>query len=299
MSQAASVSVRRPYGLARVCRVLEVPRSTVYARRERAADPRPPQRPGPRSGILPDEVLLERIREVLAASPFHGEGYRKVWARLRAQGIATDKDRVRRLMGRAGLLVPQRGGVPHGPAAHDGTITTDRPDEMWGTDATQVVTLEQGTATIFAVIDHCTAECIGIHAAVRGTRFEALEPLRQGVREHFGSYEQGATQGLAVRHDHGSQFLSRYYQGELAFLGATSSPAFVREPEGNGCIERFWRTLKEQLLWVRTFRTVEELRVALQEFRDHYNRTWILQKHGYLTPSQVRAKLTTRQEEAA
>ncbi len=45
-----------------------------------------------------------------------------------------------------------------------------------------------------------------------------------------------------------------------------SSPAFVRQPEGNGCVERFIRTLKEQLLWVRTFRTVEELRQASRNF---------------------------------
>jgi transposase InsO family protein len=299
LSQACSISARRSYGLARVCRVLEVARSTVYARRDRAEQARPVGRPGPKRGIVSDADLLVAIQAVLAASPFHGEGYRKVWARLRAKSVRVDKDRVRRLMGRAGLLVPQRGGTAHGPAAHDGTITTERPDEMWGTDATQTVTIEQGTATIFAVVDHCTAECVGIHAALRGNRFEAIEPLRQGVTAHFGAYEKGVAEGLAVRHDHGSQFLSGHYQGELSFLGIASSPAFVREPEGNGCVERFWRTLKEQLLWVRTFRTVEELRVALQEFRDLYNRAWIVQKHGFLTPSQVREKLTARQEVAA
>jgi transposase InsO family protein len=299
MSRAHSISSRRPYGLALACRVLEVARSTVYARRAAAVRTRPRSRPGPRAGIVEEGALLDGVRAVLAASPFHGEGYRKVWARLRLRGVRVDKDRVRRAMGRAGLLVPQRGGVAHGPAAHDGTITTERPDEMWGTDATQTVTIEQGTATIFAAVDHCTAECVGIHAAARGTRFEALEPIRQGVKEHFGEYELGAAAGLAVRHDHGSQFLSRHYLGELAFLGAASSPAFVREPEGNGCIERFWRTLKEQVLWVRTFRTVEELRLALQDFRDRYNREWLVQKHGFLTPNQVRAKLTSRQEAAA
>ena len=50
---------------------------------------------------------------------------------------------------------------------------------------------------------------------------------------------------------------------ELRFLGIESSPAFVRAPEGNGCAERFIRTLKENLLWVRSFGTVEELRQAL------------------------------------
>jgi transposase InsO family protein len=299
LSQACSISARRPYGLARVCRVLEVPRSTVYARRERAAQPRRAGRPGPKQGIVPDDVLLAEIRAVLESSLFHGEGYRKVWSRLRAKGVRVDRDRVRRVMGRAGLQAPQRPGSAHGPKAHDGTITTDKPDQMWGTDATQTITLEQGTATIFAAVDHCSAECIGIHAALKGDRFEALEPIRQGVKEHFGTYMEGVLAGLTLRHDHGSQFLSRHYQDEIRFLGAKSSPSFVREPEGNGVVERFWRTLKEQLLWVRTFRTIEELRLALLEFRDLYNRSWILQKHGYLTPSQVRAKLTGGREVAA
>ena len=70
-----------------------------------------------------------------------------------------------------------------------------------------------------------------------------------------------------------------------------SSPAFVRQPEGNGCVERFIRTLKEQLLWVRTFQTVEELRQALAEFRVRYNQRWIVQRHNYLTPVQAREKL--------
>jgi hypothetical protein len=47
----------------------------------------------------------------------------------------------------------------------------------------------------------------------------------------------------------------------------------VREPEGNGVAERFIRTLKENLLWVRTFDTIEELRAALVEFATHYSRS--------------------------
>jgi putative transposase len=72
----------------------------------------------------------------------------------------------------------------------------------------------------------------------------------------------------------------------LTFLGIDSSPAFVRAPEGNGCAERFIRTLKENLLWVRTFETVEELRQALLAFRETYNTTWLVERHGCLTPAQ-------------
>ena len=85
--------------------------------------------------------------------------------------------------------------------------------------------------------------------------------------------------------------MSDDYQAEIAFLGMESSPAFVRQPEGNGCVERFIRTLKEQLRWVRTFHTVEELRQALAEFRGRYNQRWIVQRHNYLTPVQAREKL--------
>ena len=70
-----------------------------------------------------------------------------------------------------------------------------------------------------------------------------MEPGRRGLAAHFGAYREQGAAGLALRHDHGSQFMSGYFQAELRFLGITSSPAFVREPEGNGCAERFIRTL--------------------------------------------------------
>jgi len=95
-------------------------------------------------------------------------------------------------------------------------------------DATSCLTRREGTATVFVVVDHCAAECIGIHAARPGTRFEAVEPLRQGVRALFGAYAQGVATSLQARHDHGSQYVSDYFQDELRFLGIVSSPAFVR-----------------------------------------------------------------------
>jgi transposase InsO family protein len=252
-----------------------------------------PQKRGPKPRWS-DVELLEQIRAVLAATPFLGEGHRKVWARLRWQGVRTSKARVLGLMRDAQLLAPTRGGHAHGPKAHDGTITTEQPDQMWGMDATSCLTRHEGTATVFVVVDHCASECIGLHAAKPGTRFEAVEPLRQGIQALFGSYESGIARGLLARHDHGSQYVSDYFQAELKFLGITSSPAFVREPEGNGVAERFIRTLKEQLLWVRTFDTVEELRLALLEFKARYNREWLCERHGHQTPAQVRARRLER-----
>ncbi len=76
---------RPPFGLQRVCQVVEFPRSTIYAGRARDSDnvaPLVAQRRGPKPE-MPDAALLEAIRADLAASPFTGEGHRKVWARLR------------------------------------------------------------------------------------------------------------------------------------------------------------------------------------------------------------------------
>ena len=288
MSRTTSPSTGRPYGTTRICQLWEVPRSTVYERRARARRPlRPAAKRGPRQAWT-DEALTEQVRAVLAASPFTGEGYRKVWARLRLAGVRTSKGRVLRLMREAGLLAPTRVGRRRGPRVHDGTITTERPDEMWGTDATSCLTTREGNATVFIAVDHCTQECIGIHAARPGTRFEALEPLRQGLREHFDGYEADLARGLALRHDHGSQYLSDHFQEELRCLGIRSSPSFVAAPEGNGCAERFIRTLKEQLLWVEHFETVEELRQALLAFKQRYNQHWLVERHGHRTPAAVR-----------
>ena len=186
-----------------------------------------------------------------------------------------------------GLLAPSRAGAPRGPRSHDGTIIPDTLDAMWGTDLTTTITGERQVA-VFVATDPFTAECVGIHADRQATRFQALEPIRQGARQRFGGFAGGVARGLSVRHDHGSQYMSDAFQSELLFLGIESSPAFVRAPEGNGCAECFIRTLKENLLWVRSFQTVEELRLALLEFRELYNSTWLIERHGFLSPTDFR-----------
>lgn len=291
LSEAYSISAKRRYGCSRVCRVWGIPRSTVYDwQRRRRGTGKTVNRRGRRPRVS-DEDLVAAMRAVLSgATPasFHGEGYRKVWARLRQRGVRADKERIRRVMGAHDLLAPRRLGKPRGPRTHEGTIIPSAPNMMWGTDATATWTQQQGQVTVFAVLDHFTGECLGIHAAKYGSRHEALEPIRQAVKRVFGEYKAKVANGLLVRHDHGSQYVSHDFQTELTFLGIESSPSFVRSPEGNGSIERFFRTLKEQLLWLRDYTDEEELRQALYTFRDKYNQHWILQRHRYHTPQQVR-----------
>jgi putative transposase len=76
---------------------------------------------------------------------------------------------------------------------------------MWGTDLTSVMTGE-GQAAVFVAVDHCSAECVGLHASRSADRFQALEPMRQGVRERFGAFGKGTAAGLRLRHDHGRSY---------------------------------------------------------------------------------------------
>ena len=260
MSRTLSPSSNKPYGVARVTAVWRLARSGFYLDRKRQQNPRVPQKRGPKR--LSDEELVSEIRQVIGESVFHGEGYRKVWARLRHKNVRAWKDRVLRVMRDHQLLSPSRPAVARPENPHVGTIVVDRPDQLWGTDATATFTQQDGQVTIFAAIDHCTAECLGIHAVKRRHRFEALEPIRQAVREQFGSFSAGAAAGARLRHDHGSVYMSEDFQNEIRFLGMESSPAYVRQPEGNGCIERFFRTRNESVTGGIYYRPTPSLRVV-------------------------------------
>src|SRR5687768_10655121 len=222
MSRQASPSTAQVYGLLRVTRLWGVSRATLYRHRHHSKEA-VRRRPGPR-GAMADKGLVAAIQELLRDSPFHGEGHRKLWARLRFAGIRTSRRRVLRLMRTHGLPAHRRAGRPRGSKAHDGTITTDRVDTMWGSDLTSVMTGE-GQAAVFIAVDHRSAECVGVHAGRGADRFEALEPVKQAVRERFGAFADGIAVGLQLRHDHGSQHVSHDFQAEIRFLGVESSPA--------------------------------------------------------------------------
>lgn len=174
--------------------------------------------------------------------------------------------------------------------AHNGRITTDAPNVMWGTDMTSTALSSGRSAYIFAVVDHCTQDCIGVYVSNRARRFEAVEPIRSAVEYVFGECEKNVADYVKLRHDCGSAYLSNYFQDEVEFLGFESSPAFVRQPEGNGVVERFFRTLKEQLLWLYQFDSIDSLSEAVNTFVKKYNSYWMVAKHDYLSPLQARKR---------
>jgi putative transposase len=265
-----------------VCRVLSAPRSTVYARRH--AQQR--ARPGPATSIS-DHDLLELIRRVLVASPFAGEGYRKVRARLRREhGVHVSGKRVLRLLRREGLLAPQRARGRRRPRPQDGTIIPDGPNQRWGTDATMAWTRVDGWVWVFACVDHDSAEAWA-HVAKIGDRFAALPPVYDAVVDRWGRLDADIARGLQLRHDWGPQYRSGHFLGSIAWLGIADDAAFLGEPETNGCAERWIRTLKEQCLWVELHDTIDQLRQAVSGFVDRYNTSWLIQRHGHQTPKEA------------
>jgi transposase InsO family protein len=247
--------------------------------------------PKPRRGPKPkisDEELLEFIKEDLDSSPFIGEGHRKVWARLYyGKKIKVAKKRVLRIMREHNLLSPHR--VPQAPPReHDGQIITNEPDVMWATDGSKVFTLDDGWGWVFAAVEHWNAECMGWHVCKKGNRFAALEPVSMALEREFGKAEPGIARGVSLRMDNGHVYTSERFTKQIKSWGFAPSYAYVSQPETNGVVERFFRTLKEQAIYGRVFRNLEDVRQAVAEFVELYNEQWLIEKNGYLSPLRSR-----------
>lgn len=294
MSSQVSPTTGKAYGVQRVCQVCGFPRSTLYAQQQRAAVSEfPKAKRGPKP-LCSDQELLILIRADLKQSPFSGEGHRKVWSRLKyGLGLAVGRKRVLRLMREYNLLSPhRRPQIP--PCEHKGTITTQAPNVMWGVDGTRVFTVKDGYVWIFTAVEHWNAQCMGWHVTKKGDRFAALEPVAQAVAEQFGRVGSDAARGLALRMDHGTQYLSNHFQNQIKFWGIAPSFAFLEQPQTNGVAERFFLTLKEQAVYGQVFHTVEEVRQAVGKFINCYNREWRVEKNGFLSPLQMRAAWTMK-----
>ncbi|AAR33887.1 IS3 family transposase [Geobacter sulfurreducens] len=286
MSATISPATGKAYGVQRVCLAWGVPRSSFYSRAGRKTLPAVLLKRGPKTPLSDDEVL-SLIRTDLETSPFVGEGHRKVWGRLRfVKGIKVGRKRVLRLMRENNLLSPHR-VVQGQPKDHAGKIITAAPNVMWGTDGTKIFTLEEGWCWLFTAVEHWNAECVGWHVTKNGDRFAALQPLAMGIKARFGSVGAAAARGLALRMDHGSQYLSEHFQNQIKFWGIAPSFSFVAEPQTNGVTERFNRTIKEQVIYGRHYRTIEEVRMAVADFMDRYNRLWLVEKLGFRSPRQA------------
>ena len=185
MSAATSPGTGLAYGLRRVCAAWGMARSSFYAMTSgQHAEQPPAKRRGPKPAIS-DQALLVAIEADLEASPWEGEGYRKVWARLRVcRDIRVARKRVLRLMRENNLLSPhrcrRRGGNPH-----DGEIITHAPNLMRAFGCSRWTTAGAGSSPPSSI----GTPSVSAGMSARGDRFAALQPISMGLAGLYGSTE--------------------------------------------------------------------------------------------------------------
>ncbi len=297
MKDQISETVKKAYPMSLILSVAGLSSAAYYRKNEPKINK---VRPGPKPSITDDQLLIE-IRKEILGNLFIDEGCKKTWKRLQRRGIKASKERVNRVMRDNNLLSVTRPKSERKVNEHTGSIKTELPNRMWGTDGKKFYTLKEGWCWFFGVIDHFNDELIAWHANKSGNRFNAMEPVRMAVKKTYGSLDHHVCKeiGLFLRSDHGSQYDSHDFQKELKFLGLVYSPAFVRSPECNGIIERFHRTLNEQVFDLCVFESLEEARKAIGEFIEKYNQYWLIHRLGLNSPLEYREDHEKRRKNAA
>ena len=136
---------------------------------------------------------------------------------------------------------------------------------------------------------------MGWHVCKLGSRFAVLEPIAHSLPRLYGSVEADVACGFALRMDHGSQSLSDHFLRQIRYWGIRPNFGFLEEPETNGVVERWNRTLKEQAIYGRVFRNLDDVRAAVAEFVERYNQSWRLDKLAYRTPIEAHKEYELRQ----
>jgi transposase InsO family protein len=230
------------------------------------------------------ELVLERIREVLDRDTAKAWGVRKVWATLRREGLKVARRRIHAIM-RANGLVLARDSEPGEPAR--GHVAVPEPNRRLATDLTTVHTLEDGIVALVPTID-CGDRTVVIEVTKSQEAPAVLASLERKLIDAFGSPEN-VPDDLELRTDHGSQYTGADCAElcERWRLHHTFAP--VGRPTGNAVVERFIRTLKEELIWPRDWDNAEQLRVAIEAWTVHYMTKRPHQALDWQAPAERRA----------
>jgi putative transposase len=231
------------------------------------------------------EVVLLCIREVLARETARAWGVRKVWATLKREGLRVSRRRVHALM-RAQGLVLARDSEPGEPAR--GHVTVPEPNRRIATDLTTVWTKRDGVVALVPTID-----CGDRTAVVEVTKDQhgpaVLASVEAKLVAAFGSPAH-VPHDLELRTDHGPQYTGADCAAFCARWRLNHTFAPVGRPTGNAVVERFIRTLKEELIWLQDWESADELRVAIDAWLQHYLNHRPHQALNWQTPIERRAE---------
>ena len=258
----------------RICQVLGFPRSRLHAR--------------PKAAGRPGDAKLElaaTIRRLIEEFPTYG--YRRLWALLRhREKVLVNRKVVYRLLQAKGWLVHQR-VVTARPRVQGRKSQTEVSDTRWAMDVTHIDCGDDGWGHLAAVIDCHDREIIGYEFALRGRAREAERALETACLARFGTLRPvGLTPVL--RSDNGLIFQSRRFRAACADYRLKQEFITPYTPEQNGLIERFFRSLKEECVWLQNFASFAEAKRAIERWIAWYNDGRPHQALRYLSPRQYR-----------
>lgn len=268
------------FPIAAMCRVLGVTRQGYHAYAKRPPSPR----------VRADAELCEAIKEVFAES---GDTYGspRILQALRRRGFRVSKRRVERAMRGMGLTPPlrrrhrkttvQNASHPVAPNELARDFAATRPDERWVTDITYVWT-DEGWAYLAVILDLFSRAVVGWSIDATLSTSLPLAALGVAIRR------RRPASGLLHHSDRGCQYTSKQYRDALDDLGIRVSMSRTGNCWDNAVAESFFATLKNDLVYRRTWRTRLELRQALFEYIEvFYNRRRLHSALNYKTPAEV------------
>jgi len=253
-SQAREL-VAQGYAATQVARTLTISRSSLYYRKKARVS---------RADRCWDEQIVAACGEKTSY------GYRRIaWWMQRQEKLRVNRNRVLRVMRERGLLVrPRR--LRARRKKEWGRVEAAAPNQIWQSDMTKVwAGANVGWAYLVDVIDCCTREIVGWDLSRRCRTTEALAAVERAVLQRLPAGSREAN--LTLTTDNGTQFTSSRFMEALSRLGITHRRTAYHHPEGNSYIERFHRSLKEEEVWVREYRSLEEARASIGRWIEEYN----------------------------
>jgi putative transposase len=275
---------RERFGVEPICRTLGVSASAYY---QRATGERCQR-------AVEDERLLEVIRATHAAN-YYAYGYRRTWKALRRAGHEVGRDRVKRLMRRAGIQGAKRRGKPwrttvpdpgalRPPDLVDRDFTASRPDELWLADFTYLRCWE-GLVFFSFVIDAYSRRVVGWQFANHMRTDLVLDALRMALTRR----QSGADVELIHHSDAGSQYTSYAFRQVLDDHRVLGSIGSIGDAYDNAMAESFVDSFKTELIADRVWRTRSQLDLAIVEYVSWFNHHRLHQALGDRPPAEAEA----------
>jgi putative transposase len=247
--------------------------------------------PTERSNEIPDLDLRKEIR--LLCQQFPTYGYRRITALLRRKQAwsTVNRKRVARLMSEESLQ--QRSIIK--PARRKkswGCIEVSKSNEHFQVDMTKVWCGKDGWGYLFAVIDAYDREIVGYKFSRWCRTQELLDAVNQAFNYRFPRGVEGYD--LRLRSDNGCQMTSRRFVKALQDCGVIHERTGYNNPDSNAYIERWFRTLKEECVWLKEYSSLDEAKSDIKHFIQFYNEERVHSQLDYHSPAQFRQITTSK-----